>query len=268
MIEVTYPLADDEVLRTAVSDLGSWSTFRLSKFYEAVDALTADVAYRHTDGVAKGLALVTAGHYHSRKTRQTDIQSDVILRCYMTAAGSTSREVRTDAQQNDTSGLEVLMNVCHTTMVALDGTTMRPAKGSVPPLAVDAFDAAGQEERASLAVLHGSIRKQRNASTMALRAPLSAPPTAEEVQSVHELHRHTIAVQEAPSPREPTPHAVGELTFRSSCVVGADGTPVRGAAARVPLAIALSTAARLLRWAGTSSSPRTATCTANSLAVS
>ena len=60
---------------------------------EAVDALTADVAYRHTDGAAKGLVLVTAGHYHSRKTRWTDISADVVLRCYLTATGSASLEV-------------------------------------------------------------------------------------------------------------------------------------------------------------------------------
>lgn len=228
MIEVTYPLKDDEALRIAVSDLGSWSTFRLSEFYEAVDALTADVAYRHTDGVAKGLALVTAGHYHSRKMKRTDISADVVLRCYMTAAGSASLELRTDAIQRDQSGNEALVNVCHTTMVALNGATMRPARGAVPPLAVDAFDAAGQETRAELAALHGTIRKRNSATTMQLRAPMSAPPTAQEMRAIHELHRNAIKLQEAPSPREPTPHAIGDLTFRSSFVVFPENRNVHG----------------------------------------
>ena len=58
---------------------------RLSKFYEALDALTADVAYAHTDGIAKGLALVTAGHYNSVKLGRTSPKRDIHLRSYITA---------------------------------------------------------------------------------------------------------------------------------------------------------------------------------------
>jgi acyl-CoA hydrolase len=112
----------------------------LSKFFEAVDALTGDVAYRHTNGNERNLALVTAGHYHSRKLKGTDLNRDTLLRCYLTACGTTSLEVRTDALQLDPiTGEEQLINVCHTTMVALDKNTMRPMKGggAVPPLALE-----------------------------------------------------------------------------------------------------------------------------------
>lgn len=202
LINVIYPLPEDDALRIAVSDLCSWSSFRLDKFYEAVDALTADVAYRHTDGMNKGLALVTAGHYHSRKMLPTSLDADLTLRCYMTAVGSASLEVRTDAIQCDPkTGEERLLNVCHTTMVALDGETMRPAKDAVPALSADpTADAAGQHARTKLAALHSTLRKRAASFSMQLRAPMSRPPTSEEMMAIHSLHQHAIQVQEAQPP--------------------------------------------------------------------
>ena len=47
---------------------------------EALDALTADVAYTYTDGLDKGLVLVTGGHYHSLSCRRTMPTADVTLR--------------------------------------------------------------------------------------------------------------------------------------------------------------------------------------------
>ena len=58
-----------------------------------VDALTADVAFRHADSEARGLALVTAGHYHCRTLARTDLDRDLHLRCYVTSTGRSSLEV-------------------------------------------------------------------------------------------------------------------------------------------------------------------------------
>ncbi|KAH8068862.1 IMP dehydrogenase [Aureococcus anophagefferens] len=92
MIEAVYPLSTDEPLRHSVRDVGNgYSPFRLGKFFEAVDALTADVAYAHTDGEKRGLALVTASHSHSRKLERTAIARDLSLRCYVTRDGSAAR---------------------------------------------------------------------------------------------------------------------------------------------------------------------------------
>ena len=78
MLECTIPLSDDSALRKSVSDINMfWSSFRLSKFYETCDALTADVAYRHTDGIKQELALVTAGHYQSQFL-PTSIKQDLV----------------------------------------------------------------------------------------------------------------------------------------------------------------------------------------------
>ena len=71
-IQATWPITSNSLVADQVSDFcqtdykTSWArTFRLARFYEALDALTADVAYTYTDGLDKGLVLVTGGHYHS-----------------------------------------------------------------------------------------------------------------------------------------------------------------------------------------------------------
>ena len=267
-IEAVYPLSTDAALRTSVSDHAgqAWSTFRLGKFLEAVDALTADVAYRHTDGERRGLALVTAGHYHSRKLAATDPRQDVVLRCYLTACGGASLEVRTDAVQVDeVSGEETLVNVCHTTMVALCKDTMRPARRMVPPLALEVVppaytaplaeavasgevaaanaaaaasvgssrvferERAKQGERAALSAWHGSIRKQRRASTMQLRLSQSLPPTPEEMQSLHAAHIRLVDEQTKPAGERPKPpRTVRQSTYRSSFVLFPEQRNVHG----------------------------------------
>lgn len=220
-LEVHIPLSSDLVVRTAVSDLGSWSTMRLSKFYELVDALTGDVVYRYSAGLP--IAWVTGGHYSSRKLAPTDITTDVVIRCYLTNVGRSSVEIRTDAFQNDR-----LVNFCHTIMVALDPTSMRPLLSSsaagdtsvlLPPLEIDKEDRTGQEERAALAEWHDRIRKERAQSTMYLRTAISTPPTPSEVQGIHELHQRAVRMREGPQPRPPKPRTIAEYTFRSCFVI-------------------------------------------------
>jgi len=227
-LEAEWPLSTDAQLRMAVADLGSWSTFRLSKFYEAVDALTADVAYKHTDGYSRNLTLVTAAHAHSWKDAKTVLTRDVSLRCYVTRAGSASLELRTDAVQLDDDGNEVLLNTCATTMVALDSETMKPAKGSVPSISVaDDDDLDRSLLRAEVAETHVIVQKARAASLLQLRAPMSRPPEPHEVLAVHELTRR---VQLAAEGSGESLHAktVQRCTFRSSCIVFPEQRNVHG----------------------------------------
>ncbi|EJK64579.1 hypothetical protein THAOC_14674, partial [Thalassiosira oceanica] len=121
LLQVTYPLSRDELLKNSVTDFSNWSSFRLGKFYEVVDALTADVSYRHC-GDING---VSAGHYHSRKLQRTSLAEDLTVRSYVTSVGTSSMEVRTDAIQQVDGG-ETLVNVCHTVMVALDKDSGKP----------------------------------------------------------------------------------------------------------------------------------------------
>ena len=200
-LQATWPVSTDELLATSVIDRNGYSPFRLGKFYEAVDALTADVAYRHTEGHARGLALVTASHYHAIKLGRTVAGRDFTIRCYITSTGSSSLEVRTDALQVDESGQERLINVCHTAMVALDKSTMRPVKGAVPPLELPAKqEAAGldarddpnpnQIERLELAKLHKVMMARRRANEMLLQ-----PAPHREAQA---LVRRAVVADAAP----------------------------------------------------------------------
>ena len=116
-LQATWPVSSDKLLAQAVGDVPSrFCSFRQSKFYEAVDALTCDVAYGHTDGIVRGLSLVTASHFNSVQLSRSRPQRDMTIRCYVTSAGSSSLEVRTDALQIDDQGNECLLNVCYTGM--------------------------------------------------------------------------------------------------------------------------------------------------------
>jgi acyl-CoA hydrolase len=212
---------DLDILRASVSD-PTLSRFRLAKFYSDVDALTADVAYRHAAAPSStNVAFVTAGHYHSRKIHQMDITNDIILRCYPTHTGSSSMEIRTDALQRDANGNEMLMIVCFTSMVAVDKDNLRPIKNAIPKLTFrnnqkNANDddgdsekdsnsninrkctSSGEEEsrqqiRTEMAQQHAQIRKKRFATSMQLRhGPSSSPPTQQEMTDIHALHQRVV----------------------------------------------------------------------------
>ena len=221
--------SDLDILRASVSD-HTFSSFRLAKFYSDVDALTADVAYRHaaapsSDSISDSttnIVFVTAGHYHSRKIHQTDVTNDIILRCYPTHTGTSSMEIRTDALQRDANGNEILVNVCFTSMVAVDEDSLRPIKNAIPKLSLrnhrknandgdndDAdeddnsninskYTSCGEEEsrqqiRTEMAQQHAQIRKKRFATSMQLRhGPSSSPPTQQEMTDIHALHQRVV----------------------------------------------------------------------------
>mmetsp|Transcript_7531 Transcript_7531/g.22310 ORF Transcript_7531/g.22310 Transcript_7531/m.22310 type:complete len:471 (+) Transcript_7531:138-1550(+) len=225
LVEATYPLETDEKLRHSVSDFGKWASFRLGKFFEAVDALTADVAYAHTDGLARGLALVTASHAYSRKLEGTHISKDVVLRVYITKTGSTSLEIRTDSLQYD-GGAPTLINYCITTMVAVDRATTRPVPGSVPPLGPpEPEDAARAALRARLAATHADLRRYRAEYSMRLRDPVTHPPQPGEMVALHDLHRKALSARETGARRV---KPIKDATYRASFVVFPEHRNVQG----------------------------------------
>ena len=215
-VQATWPISTDELLRYAVTDMHGYTPFRLGRFFEALDALTADVAYRHTNGATRGLVLVTASHYNSIKLRRTQPGRDLTFRCYVTSTSSSSLEVRTDALQQDEDGNECLVNVCHTTMVALDKATMRPCKGAVPPIVLPEGDeACAARERLELAWEHKAQQAKERAVQLSTHAKESNPPTTDEMVAVHELHRAAVAAKGAPSPRLDLPDEISMHTHES-----------------------------------------------------
>ena len=226
-IQATWPITSNSLVADQVSDFcqtdykTSWArTFRLARFYEALDALTADVAYTYTDGLDKGLVLVTGGHYHSLKLRRTMPTADVTLRSYVTSAGGgASMEVRTDLVQTDpATGEEVLIQCCHTAMVALDKESRRPAKDAVPTLVIGDGDAAAAA-RLVLAARHKEYRKKQNQEAINLRAPISSPPTPSEMSGIHELWRSATALAEQRGPRVEKPETIAHHTHHKAVIV-------------------------------------------------
>lgn len=228
LVDVTWPVSSDPRVEHHIASLSGWSAFRMSKFYEALDALTADVAYRHTDGIAQGLGLVTAAHSHSENLGRIEPRKDVTLRCYLTAAGNTSLEVRTDCLQKDEVGVEQLVSVCHTTLVVVDKFTLRPKKGSVPALAIDPDDVDAQTERSSLAAMHKQIRSNRSTESMRLRDKVSSPPSHAEMVLIHDANRRRVALGERPAPRPELPDTIESHTHSNSFVVMPEQRNIHG----------------------------------------
>ena len=236
LLQCKYPLATDELLRNSVADFSNWSTFRLGKFYEIVDALTADVAYRHGDEEGK-VTFVTAGHYHSRKFERTRINEDLIVRCYVTSVGRSSMEVRTDAIQYcpHNPDKEILINFCHTIMVALDSESMKTLSKvgkQLTPLNTQTED---DKEREELARKHQQIRSQWSAQAMQLRSPVSVPPTFDEMKGLHQLYvALTRKKERATSSNDEVvvktslPPMISEYTFRSSTIIYPEQRNVHG----------------------------------------
>ena len=226
-LQVTYPLSRDELLKNSVTDFSNWSSFRLGKFYEVVDALTADVSYRHCGDIhGVDTTLVTAGHYHSRKLQRTSLEEDLVVRSYVTSVGTSSMEVRTDAIQQ-VDGEETLLNVCHTVMVALDkdsGRSFGKAGRSIPDLLLETEDA---HDRLELADQHNKIRRKRAEEIMQLRSPISHPPTQEEFEELHKLHQDQRAALDC-GDKASLPLRVEDYTFRSSTIIFPESRNVHG----------------------------------------
>jgi len=208
-VEVHYPLASDELLRQSLQTVG-FNTVRMSKLYEFIDAITADVAYRHTDGLdeSRPLSLVTAGHYDAKRLRPIDITKDLSIRSYVVLTGKSSLEIRTDTFQVDEVGSEQLVDVCHTVMVALDKTTNRPVQ--IRSLA------DGEEEQAARTEVVKQLRAKRAEQQQQIpsfqgKAP--APPKQDEMQSMHAL------IKEARDSAGADVEMMGDWTFTNSLMI-------------------------------------------------
>jgi len=190
-VEVHYPLASDELLRQSLQTVG-FRAVRMSKLYEFIDAITADVAYRHCDPSLQRLSLVTAGHYDSKRLRPITISSDISMRSYVVLTGKSSLEIRTDTYQVDSDGVEQLCDVCHTVMVALDKDTGKPVQ--IRSLTLGEDDGGGLGEKRTELVQE--LRAKRFAQQKAAPTLVGESPNEDEMQLVHAL---TQECQEAPS---------------------------------------------------------------------
>lgn len=206
-LEVLCPLASDMTLRDMYSDAGTsndpsmphkLNRFRMAKLYELIDSMTADVAYRHTDGLdpARPLALVTAGHYDAKWLHPIDICQDLAVRSYVVGVGTSSLEIRTDALQAAKDGREYLVHFCHTVMVATEKFSGKVV--AVPPLSLEGVNdlGGGGKQRADIVEQNRRERKNRQAMNMSLRGK-SVPPSPDEMDKVHQLFLEAVRIEES-----------------------------------------------------------------------
>jgi acyl-coenzyme A thioesterase 9 len=119
-------------------------------------------------------------------------------------------------------------------MVALDPLSLKPLSRVGKALPALVLETTGDNYRLELANLHEQIRNDRASKAMQLRQKVSAPPSFDEMQALHLLHRQRALcreqaashqLEEACLPELPT---VQEYTFRSSRVIFPEQRNVHG----------------------------------------
>lgn len=91
-LEMVLPFSDQTRLRESMM-MDDGKTMRYGKLFELLDALAADVAYRHCGGKQSQLTIVTASVDGMKNFTRIDIVNDVKMQGYITYTGKTSMEV-------------------------------------------------------------------------------------------------------------------------------------------------------------------------------
>jgi acyl-CoA hydrolase len=91
-LEMVLPFSDQTKLRESMM-MDNGKTVRYGKLFELLDALAADVAYRHCGGKDSQLTIVTASVDGVRNFANINIVDDVKMQGYITYTGSSSMEV-------------------------------------------------------------------------------------------------------------------------------------------------------------------------------
>lgn len=92
-LEMVLPFAEQTKLRESMM-LDDGKTIRYGKLFELLDALAADVAYRHVGGGRSSeLTIVTASVDGMKNFANINIVEDIKMQGYLTYAGKSSMEV-------------------------------------------------------------------------------------------------------------------------------------------------------------------------------
>ena len=92
-LEMVLPFAEQTRLRESMM-LDDGKTIRYGKLFELLDALAADVAYRHVGGGRSSeLTIVTASVDGMKNFANINIVEDIKMQGYLTYAGKSSMEV-------------------------------------------------------------------------------------------------------------------------------------------------------------------------------
>jgi hypothetical protein len=91
-LEITIPFYDHSDLRDTFAS-ASGTTVRYGLLFEILDALAADIAYRHCGGLSSSYTIVTAAVDGVQASANIDISNDLKLQGYISYVGSSSMEV-------------------------------------------------------------------------------------------------------------------------------------------------------------------------------
>ena len=92
-LEMVLPFSDQTILRESMM-MDDGKTLRYGKLFELLDALAADVAYRHCGGKNSPLTIVTASVDNVKNFANINILNDIKMQGYITYAGASSMEVQ------------------------------------------------------------------------------------------------------------------------------------------------------------------------------
>ncbi len=191
-LEIIFPFSDHKTLRESMSR-NDGKTIRYGKLFEILDAVAADVSYRHCDGIKQDgnhnrlhdesthvdLVVVTAAVDGVRASTNIDITNDLKLQGYLTYVGSSSMEITIDMiTVNKEDGVESKIGETQFIMVARD-----PSTGKASPIYQLILDNESSKQRFELGKERANIRKAKAQSSLSL-----TPPKMDEVDLIHSLY--------------------------------------------------------------------------------
>lgn len=158
-------------------------------FVPVLDALAADIAYRHCHANVNGppLKVVTAAVDEMRAfLSNLSVYEDLRLQGYLTYVGSSSMEVTINLLSiSEGSGEEKLYGSMHFIMVARTADSWKAARvfglAHLTPAQMEEFD-------------RGAARAARRKANVSSSLHL-LPPKLEEIQLIHELHTRVKKLQ-------------------------------------------------------------------------
>lgn len=174
-VEATLPLkTHDNMRESMISFIGK--KVRYGKLFEVIDAVAADVSYRHIgmgsgNEETKDVMIVTA--CVDGMIAKSDIKAgeDLTIQAFMTSAGRSSMEIHVNLLQ-----LEEIVASTQFIMVARKGDK----SWQIPGLSITNEDEAAEQEKG---VARAAQRRKKSASSLELQ-----PPLPEEVGVMHSMY--------------------------------------------------------------------------------
>lgn len=207
-LELILPFPDHISLRESMVDVDG-CTIRFGKLFEILDALAADVAYRHACSPiafkeqAENLTIVTACVDGMRNFSAISVHDEIRLQAYLSYVGSSSMEVcidiiripcgenqlLSDRYNHAENQREKLCGTLQFIMVARDphsggprrvfGLALPDSPGELDPASLPSI----YSERFAQGKQRAGERRSKSASSLAV-----SPPMADEVAIIHKLY--------------------------------------------------------------------------------